>query len=153
MSIKFKDLNFDFSETSPEKILNMSEVLNPSKAAGIDKLSVKILNSRVDILARSITVISLSNLIRSPEVLKFQNSNHFFKRAPTLILKTIVQFHTLSKVSERIAHDQTQECFSKNKIPYTFQSGLRKNYSTNTCLGHVLLIKSLPVLKKVYLLE
>ena len=71
----------------------MSEVLNPSKAAGIDKLSVKILNSRVDILARSITVISLSNLIRSPEVLKFQNSNHFFKRAPTLILKTIVQFH------------------------------------------------------------
>ena len=34
---KFKYLNFEFSETS-EKILNILEGLNPSKAAGIDNL-------------------------------------------------------------------------------------------------------------------
>ena len=93
MSIKFTDLNFDFSETSPEKILNMLKVLKPSKAASIDKLSGKILKGGADILAISITAIALSNLIRSPEVLKLQNSNHFFKRALTLILKIIVQFY------------------------------------------------------------
>ena len=44
---------------------------------------------------------------------------------------------TLSKIIERIIHDQTQEFLSKNKILYRFQSGFRKNYSTNTCLGHL----------------
>ena len=37
---KFKDLNFKFSEISPEIILNILKGLNPSKAAGIDNLSV-----------------------------------------------------------------------------------------------------------------
>ena len=40
--IKFKDLNFEFSETS-EKILNILKGLNPSQAAGIDNLSGKFL--------------------------------------------------------------------------------------------------------------
>ena len=30
-----------------------------------------------------------------------------------------------------------QEFLGKGKIIYRFQSGLRKNYSTNTCLGHL----------------
>ena len=33
-----KDLNFQFSETSPEKILSIFKGLSPSKAAGIDNL-------------------------------------------------------------------------------------------------------------------
>ena len=50
--IKFKDLNFEFSETSPEKILNILKDLNPSKAAGIDNLSGKFQKDGADILAR-----------------------------------------------------------------------------------------------------
>ena len=53
--IKFKDLNFEFSETSPEKILNILKGLNPSKAAGIDNLSGKFLKDGADILARPIS--------------------------------------------------------------------------------------------------
>ena len=53
--IKFKDLNFEFSETSPEKILNVLKGLNPSKAAGIDNISGKFLKDGADILARSIS--------------------------------------------------------------------------------------------------
>ena len=30
-----------------------------------------------------------------------------------------------------------QELLSKNKILYMFQSGFQKNFSTNTCLGHL----------------
>ena len=41
-----------------------------------------------------------------------------------------------SKIIERIAHDQTEEFLSKNKLLYRFQSRFRKNYATNTCLGH-----------------
>ena len=43
----------------------------------------------------------------------------------------------LSKIIERIAHEQKEEFWSKNKRLYRFQSGFRKNYSTNTCLGHL----------------
>ena len=38
---------------------------------------------------------------------------------------------------ERIIYDQTQEFLSKNKIIYRFQPSFQKNYSTNTCLGHL----------------
>ena len=82
--------------------------LNPSKTASIDNLSGKFLEDGADILARRIS----------------QRCN--------LSIKLI-----LSKVIERIIHDQAQEFLSKNKILYRFQSGFRKNYSTNTCLGHL----------------
>ena len=43
----------------------------------------------------------------------------------------------LSKIIERIVHDQIEEFLSKNKLLYRFQSGFRKKYSTSTCLGHL----------------
>ena len=49
-----KDSNFEFSETSPEKILNILKDLNPSKAAGIDNLPGKFLKDGAAILARPI---------------------------------------------------------------------------------------------------
>ena len=41
----------------------------------------------------------------------------------------------LSKVFERLVLDQTEEFFSLNKILYDYQSGFRKNHSTDTCLS------------------
>ena len=69
-----------------------------------------------------------------------QKLNCFLKKAPKLTLKTNAPFHYSSsyqKIIERIIHDQTQDFLSKNKILYRFQSGFQKNYSTNTCLGHL----------------
>lgn len=43
----------------------------------------------------------------------------------------------LSKITERIVHDQTDELLIKKKNFYRFQSGFRKTYSTNKCLGHL----------------
>ena len=47
---KFKDLNFEFSETSPKKKLNGLKGLNASKAADIDNLSGIFLKDGTDIL-------------------------------------------------------------------------------------------------------
>ena len=41
----------------------------------------------------------------------------------------------LSKVFKRVALDQTKEFLSLNKILYDYQSGFRKNHSTDTCLS------------------
>ena len=50
-----KNLNFEFSETFPEKKLNILKGLNPSKAVGIDNLSGKFLKDSAEILARPIS--------------------------------------------------------------------------------------------------
>ena len=52
--IKFKDLNFEFSEKSPENYIKYLKGLNLSKAAGIDNLSGKFPKDGADILARPI---------------------------------------------------------------------------------------------------
>ena len=73
--IKLKDLNLEFSETSPEKTLNILKGLDPSKAVGIDNLSGKCLKDGVDILARSISQfcnlsIKLNSFPRSCKIAK-----------------------------------------------------------------------------------
>ena len=72
---KFKDLNFEFSETSPEKILNILKGLNPSKAADIDNFSGKFLKDGGSILARPISQfcnlsIKLNSFPRSYKISK-----------------------------------------------------------------------------------
>ena len=50
--LRFKDLNFEFSETSPEIILNILKGLDPTKAADINNLFGKFLKDGAYILAR-----------------------------------------------------------------------------------------------------
>ena len=45
-----KDLNFQLLETSPEKIVSLLKGLNPSKAAGIDKLITYLVNFKKTVL-------------------------------------------------------------------------------------------------------
>ena len=115
--------------------------LNLSEAAGIDNLSGKFLKDGADILVRPILqqLCNLSIKLDSfPRSCKIAKVKPLFKKGS----KTDPQNHRpisllpiLSKIIERIIHDQTQEFLGKNKILYRFQSGFRKNYSTNTCLG------------------
>ena len=93
-NIKFKDLKFEFSKKSPEKILTILKVLNSYKATGIDKLSSKFLKDATNILARPISqiLISLSSSICSLEVVKLQKSNCFIKKDPKVTLKTTTPF-------------------------------------------------------------
>ena len=70
-----KDLNFQHSETSPEKILSILKGLNPSKAAGIDNLSGKFLKDGAHVLARPISQlcnlsIKLNSFPRSCKIAK-----------------------------------------------------------------------------------
>ena len=74
-NIKFKDLNFEFSETSSEKISSILKGLNPSKAAGIDNLPSKFLKDGTYILARPISQlcnlsIKLNSFHRSCKIAK-----------------------------------------------------------------------------------
>ena len=124
--IKYKDLNFEFSEISPEKTLNILKGLNPSKAAGIVNLSRKFLKDDAYILARPISQLyNLSiKLNLFPRSCKIAKVKPLFKKGSKTDPKNyrpISLIPILSKAIERVIHDQTQELLSKNKIFYRFQ--------------------------------
>ena len=115
-NIKFKDINFEFFETSPEKILNILKGLSPFKVAGIDNLTDKFLKDGTDILVRPIS--QLCNL--SIKLNLFQKLWNW-KTDPQNYYLTLLH-PILSRIIERIILDQTPEFLSKNKILYRFQS-------------------------------
>ena len=43
----------------------------------------------------------------------------------------------ISKIIEKVIHDQTQEYLKNNNIIYKYQSGFRSNHSTDTCLSYL----------------
>ena len=125
--IKYKDLNLEFSETSPEEMLNILKGLNPPKAAGIVNLSRKFRTDGADILAKP---ISLSNSIRFLEAAKLQKSKRFLKKAPKLTLKTTAPFH-YSPYYQKLL----KGLFMTKQKSF----GVKAKFSTdlNTCLGHL----------------
>ena len=137
-----KDLNFQLLETSTEKISSILKGLNPSRAVAIDNLSGKFLKDDTHVLARPIyQLCNLSIKLNSfPRSCKIAKVKPLFKKGSKTDPQNycpISLLPLLSKIIERIVHDQTEEFLSKNKLLYRFQSGFQKNYSTNTCLGHL----------------
>ena len=101
--IKHKGVNFE----------NILKDLNPSKAAGIVNLSRKFLKDAADILAGPILQLcNLSTKLNSrPRSCKIGKVKTFFKKRlqnwPSKPFHFISLLPTLSKIVERIIHDQT----------------------------------------------
>ena len=137
-----KDLNFQVSETVPEKILSILKGLNPSMAAGIDNLSGKFLKDGAHVLTWPISQlcnlsIKLNSFPRSCKTAKFRPLFKKGSKADPQNYRLISLLPLQSKSIKRIFHDRNEEFLSKKKLLYRFQSVFRKNYSTNTCLGHL----------------
>ena len=84
--------------------------------------------------------IFLLNWTPLQEVARSLKLSIFLKNAlrPILYILALFQFSPCyRKIIERILHDQIGDFLSKNKLLYRFQSGFWKNYSTNTCVGHL----------------
>ena len=43
----------------------------------------------------------------------------------------------VSKVIERVVHNQTNSFLTHNKVLYNFQSGFRNKHSTDSCLSYL----------------
>ena len=64
----------------------------------------------------------------------------FFKRGSKTDPKNyhlISLLPLISKIIEKIIHDQTQSFLDKNNVIYRYQSGFRKFYSTDSCLSYL----------------
>ena len=139
---------------APATILKLLKQLNPVKSAGIDNLTGKFLKEGAPVLASPITdlvnlSISLSLFLDDCKIAKLKPLYKKEAKTKPKNYRPISVLPLLSKIIERIIHNQTQEFLDKNNILYKYQSGFRKHHSTDTCL-FTLLIKLKLALRKDY---
>ena len=131
--------------------------LNLSKAAGIDNLSGKFLKDTAHVLARPISQLcNLSIKLNSfPRSCKIAKVKPLFKKGSKTNPQNycpISLLPLLSKIIERIVHDQTEEFFIKDMLLYRFQPVFEKTTLLILALD-ISLIKLLPDSKKAFSLE
>ena len=127
---------------APATILKLLKQLNPAKSAGIDNLTGKFLKEGAPVLASPITdPVNLSiSLSLFPDDCKIAKLKPLYKKEAKTKPKNyrlISLLPLLSKIIERIIHNQTQEFLDKNNILYKYQSGFQKHHSTDTCLSYL----------------
>ena len=111
-----------------------------SKASGIDKLPGRFLKDGAKILSKPITEmynLSISHGI-FPNACKVAKLKPIFKKGKKVDpsnCRPILLLPLISKITEKVVHNQTNEFLSANKILYNYQSGFRTNHSTNLCLS------------------
>ena len=114
--------------------------IESSKAAAVDKLSGRFLKDGANILAK--TISALCNLSISqgvfPSACKVAKLKPIFKmgkKTDPSNYRPISLLPSISKIIERVIHDQKNAFLSDEDILYTYQSGFRGNHSTNLCLS------------------
>ena len=118
-------------------LFNVSKNGEVTKAAGLDQISGKFLKDGAQILAKPISeLFNLSMALGNfPDACKIIKVKPLFKKGSKTDpsnYRPIFLLPLLSKVFERVVLDQTEEFFSLNKILCDYQSGFRKNHSTDT---------------------
>ena len=131
--------DFDFSNVSVTTVTNILHNMDPSKASGIDNLSGKFIKDGASVLALPIAQICNLSIKTScfPSDCKIAKLKPIFKKGTITDPKNyrpISLLPLLSKVIEKVVHDQTQDFLSENKLLFEYQSGFRTNHSTEFAL-------------------
>ena len=128
---------FTFSPTSEDEVLKLLKDTNPEKAAGIDNLSGRFLKDGAVVLALPISKLCNLSMKRSKFPLDCKIAKPLHKKGSKTDPKNyrpVSLLPLVSKVIEKVIHNQTEIFLNKNKILYKYQSGFRKSFSTNSCL-------------------
>ena len=141
--INFREKKLKFKKVSSASILKILKEFKTNKATGVDNLAARFLNDDSNILCTPKGMIcNLSIKLTSfPEKYKVAKIKPFYKKGLKTVSKNfrpISLLPLISKIIERIIHDQTMNFLSANKyILYKYQSGFRKFHSTDTCLSYL----------------
>ena len=121
-------------------LFNVLKNVEVTKAAGLDQISGKFLKDGVRILAKPISELcnfsmALGSFSNACKIAKVKPLFKKGSKTDPSNYRPISLLPLLSKVFERVVLDQSEEFLSLNKILYDYQSGFRKNHSTDTCLS------------------
>ena len=134
-NIELKD-NFNLNLTTEKKVLEVLQFIDISKAAGIDKISGRFLKDGANILAKPIAKICNISISSGlfPSDCKIAKLKPLYKKGSKTNpenFRPISLLPLISKVIERIVYDQVDNFLLQNNILYNYQSGFRKNHSTD----------------------
>ena len=133
---------FELVCITEETIKKLSCCLDVSKVLGMDEIFPRFLKDGTEVLAKPICdIINLSiKLSTFPDKYKIANLTPLFKKGSKTDprnYRPISLLPLISKLIEKAIHIQTQEYLDKNGLIYKFQSGFRKNCSTDSCLAQL----------------
>ena len=135
-----KKLSFQTIQT--RYISDLLKNYDTNKAAEIDDLSGRFLKDSADILTIPITQLcNLSiNFSHFPKDCKVAKLKLLYKKGTKtdpINFRPISLLPIVSKIIEKVIHDQTMNYLTENSILYRHQSGFRKNHSTDTSLAYL----------------
>ena len=132
--------SFNLATVSENTILNILKNTNVSKETGLDNLSGHFLKDGTEVLAKPIT--DLCNLSfasgKLPDSCKRAKLKPMYKKGSLTEAsnyRPISLLLLISKVIEKVIHDQTSVFLNSRSLLYNYQSGFRKNHSTDYCLS------------------
>ena len=139
---KLPSSKFKLAQVSKEHILEILQTMDPNKAAGIDEISGKFLKDGSEILAKPISQICNLSIKKSkfPSQCKIAKVTPLFKKGSKTDPKNyrpISLLPIISKVIEKVVHEQTEHFLHQSNVTFRYQSGFRRNFSTDWCLSYL----------------
>ena len=138
--LSYNKLNFQ--TVQPNTISKLLKSCNVNKAAGIANVFGRFLKNGADVLGIPITQIcnlsiKLSHFPKDCKVAKLKPLYKKGTKTDPKNFRPISLLPIVSKIFEKVIHEQTMEYLTDNNILYKYQSGFRKNHSTDTSLSYL----------------
>ena len=132
---------FEFQDVNETDVKSVIKSLAANKAPGYDKISARVLKDSCESIApvisrlvnNSFKMAAFPKAWKIAEVIPIPKEGNSEEPAN----RPISLLPILSKVSERLAHKQFVEFLTMHDKLSTYQSGIRKMYSTETALINV----------------
>ena len=132
--------SFNLATVSENTILTILKNTKVSKAPGLDNPSGRFLRDGAKVLAKPIPDICNLSITSG----KFPDSCKLAKLKPVYKKGSLTEASNyrpmsllplISKVIEKVIHDQTSAFLNSRNLLYNYQSGFRKKHSTDFCLS------------------
>ena len=133
---------FQLKQTTEDIVLKLLKNIDISKAAGVDNLPGRFLKDGAVILAKPVTEIcnlSIKSKI-FPDPCKLAKLKPIFKKGSRMDpsnYRPISLLPLISKIFEKIVHDQMIDYLAQYNILYKYQSCFRANHLTDLCLSYL----------------
>ena len=132
--------SLNLATVSENTILTILKNIKGSKAAGLDNLSGRFLKDGAKVLAKPITDICNLSITsgKFPDSCKLAKLKPIYKKGSLTEAsnyRPISLLPLISKIIEKVIHDQTSAFLNSRNLLYNYQSGFRKNHSTDFCLS------------------
>ncbi len=134
--------SFKLAPISSDFVYKQLCQLNPTKSTGLDDIPARFLRDGAiaikDHLAHVINLSIVSNTV--PKDFKSARVKPLFKkndRSEVGNYRPVSILSVASKILERAVYVQLEGYLRENNILYSYQSGFRGSFSTDTCLTHL----------------